>query len=78
MNAFALHLPERRGLSRWTLAGVTILIAHAVIVAAVALWYARGGSPSAAPTPTIPVPASSTSTFPDVSSVSTTQGGLHP
>jgi protein TonB len=41
MNAFALHLPERRGLSRWTFAGVTILIAHAAIVAAVALWYAR-------------------------------------
>ena len=41
MNAFALHLPERRGLSRWTLAGVTILLAHAAIVAAVALWYAR-------------------------------------
>jgi protein TonB len=41
MNAFALHLPERRGLSRWTLAGVTILIAHAAIVVAVALWYAR-------------------------------------
>jgi periplasmic protein TonB len=41
MNALALHLPERRGLSRWTLAGVTILIAHAAIVAAVALWYAR-------------------------------------
>jgi protein TonB len=42
MNAFALHLPERRGLSRWTFAGVTILVAHAVIAAAVALWYARG------------------------------------
>jgi len=41
MNAFALHLPERRGLSRWILAGVTILIAHAAIVAAVALWSAR-------------------------------------
>ena len=41
MNAFALHLPEGRGLSRWTLAGVTILIAHAAIVAAVVLWYAR-------------------------------------
>jgi protein TonB len=41
MNAFALHLPERHGLSRWTLAGVTILIAHATIVAVVALWYAR-------------------------------------
>jgi protein TonB len=41
MKALALHLPERRGLSRWTLAAVTILIAHAAIVAAVALWYAR-------------------------------------
>ena len=41
MNAFTLHLPEGRGLSRWTLAGVTILIAHAAIVAAIALWYAR-------------------------------------
>ena len=41
MNAFALHLPERRGISRWTLAGVTIVLAHAAIVAAVALWYAR-------------------------------------
>ena len=41
MNAFALHLPEGRGLSRWALAGVTILIAHAAIVAAVVLWYAR-------------------------------------
>jgi periplasmic protein TonB len=42
MNAFALHLPEGRGLSRWALAGVAILMAHAAIVAAVALWYARG------------------------------------
>jgi protein TonB len=41
MNAFALHLPEERGLSRWTLAGVTTLMAHAAIVAAVVLWYAR-------------------------------------
>jgi periplasmic protein TonB len=41
MNAFVLHLPERRGISRWTLAGVTIVLAHAAIVAAVALWYAR-------------------------------------
>jgi protein TonB len=41
MNAFALHLPERRGFSRWALAAMTILIAHAAIVAAVALWYAR-------------------------------------
>jgi len=41
MNALTLHLPERRGLSRWTLAGVTILMAHAAIIATVALWYAR-------------------------------------
>ena len=41
MNAFALYLLERRGLSRWTLAGMTIVMAHAAIVAAVALWYAR-------------------------------------
>jgi protein TonB len=41
MSAFALHLPEKRGLSRWTLAGVTIVLAHALIVAAVVLWYAR-------------------------------------
>jgi protein TonB len=41
MNAFALHMPEGRGLSRWSLAGVTVLLAHAAIVAAVGLWYAR-------------------------------------
>ena len=40
-NAFTLHLPERRGFSRWTLAAVAILIAHAAIVAAVVSWYAR-------------------------------------
>jgi periplasmic protein TonB len=41
MNAFALHLPQRRGLFRWTFAGAMILAAHAAIVASVALWYAR-------------------------------------
>jgi protein TonB len=41
MNAHALHLPDNRGLSRWMLAALTILIAHAAIVAAVALWYSR-------------------------------------
>ena len=41
MTLFALHLPERHGLSRWTLAGAAILLAHAAIVAAVVLWYAR-------------------------------------
>jgi len=41
MNARALHLPEDRGLSRWTLAALSILMAHAAIVAAIALWYSR-------------------------------------
>ena len=41
MNALTLHSPESRGLARWTLAGLTILLAHAAIVASVALWYAR-------------------------------------
>jgi periplasmic protein TonB len=41
MTAFTLHLPEQRSLSRWTLSGLAILLAHAAIVAAIALWYAR-------------------------------------
>jgi periplasmic protein TonB len=41
VTAYELHLPERRGLSRWTLAGVTIIAAHAAIIASVALWYVR-------------------------------------
>jgi protein TonB len=41
MNAHALHLPDDRGLPRWMLAALTILFAHAAIVAAVALWYSR-------------------------------------
>jgi periplasmic protein TonB len=41
MNATALYLPERRGLSRWMLAAIAILMAHAAIVAAIASWYAR-------------------------------------
>jgi protein TonB len=41
MNAYALHLPEGRGLSRWSVAGVTILLAHAALVAGVAFWYAH-------------------------------------
>jgi periplasmic protein TonB len=40
-NSFALHLPEERGIFRWTLAALMIVMAHAAIVAAVALWYAR-------------------------------------
>lgn len=41
MNAFALHAPEDRGWARWAIAGIAILLAHAAIVAAIALWYAR-------------------------------------
>ncbi len=41
MTAYALHLPERHGISRWTLAGVAIVAAHAAIIAAVVLWYVR-------------------------------------
>jgi protein TonB len=41
MTAYALHLPERRGVSRWTLAGVTIVALHAAIISVVALWYVR-------------------------------------
>jgi periplasmic protein TonB len=40
MTAHTLHLPERPGFSRWMLAALAILAAHA-IVASVALWYAR-------------------------------------
>jgi len=41
MTAFALHLPQRRGLSRWSLAALAMLSAHAALVAAIVLWYAR-------------------------------------
>jgi periplasmic protein TonB len=41
MTAHTLHLPERPGLSRWMLAALAILAAHAAIVTSVALWYAR-------------------------------------
>jgi protein TonB len=45
MNAFALHLPEERGLSRWTLAGIVIVAAHAAIIASIALYYVRKPPP---------------------------------
>jgi protein TonB len=48
MNAHTLHLPERAGFSRWSIAGVTILLAHAALVAGVVLWYAH--RPRAEPT----------------------------
>jgi len=41
MTALALHLPQRQGLSRWAVAAVTVLVAHAALVAAIVLWYAR-------------------------------------
>jgi protein TonB len=41
MNALALHLPERHGVSRWMLAGVTVLAAHAAALGAIGFWYAR-------------------------------------
>lgn len=41
MNAFALHLPERHGLSRWTLAAIIVVAAHVAIIASITLWYAR-------------------------------------
>jgi periplasmic protein TonB len=41
MTALALHLPQRRGLSRWAFAAATIVLAHALLVASMVLWYAR-------------------------------------
>jgi periplasmic protein TonB len=41
MNAHALHLPDNRGFARWLLAAVAVVIVHAAIVAAIALWHAR-------------------------------------
>ena len=64
MNAHTLHLPEDRGFARWTVAAVVILMAHAAIVAAIALWYARAqpAEPNILPAITVslvPVQASS-------------------
>lgn len=41
MNALALHLPDERGVTRWTLAAVAIVAIHAAIIAAVVSWYGR-------------------------------------
>ncbi len=41
MTAFALHLPERHGVSRWVLAAATIVALHAALIASVVFWYAR-------------------------------------
>jgi protein TonB len=58
MTAFALHLPERHGVSRWLAAGMVIVAVHVAIVASVALWYVRQP-----PAPTI-LPAISVSLAP--------------
>ncbi|MBV9979822.1 energy transducer TonB [Bradyrhizobium sp.] len=64
MNAHALHLPEERGVARWMFATLAILLAHATIIAAIALWYARqpAAEPNILPAITVslaPVQASS-------------------
>lgn len=64
MNAHTLHLPEERGFSRWSIAGLTILFAHAALVAGVAFWYAHrpAAEPNIIPAITVtlaPVNASS-------------------
>lgn len=41
MTALTLHLPERNGIPRWTLAGATIVAAHAAIIASLVLWDQR-------------------------------------
>jgi periplasmic protein TonB len=58
MTAFALHLPERHGVSRWVLASGVIVAAHVTIIASIVLWYSRQPPP-----PTI-LPAISVSLAP--------------
>jgi len=41
MNALALHFPGQRGLTHWAFAALTITLAHAAMVGAIALWYLR-------------------------------------
>ena len=41
MTALALHVPERRGLARWTFSAVVIVAAHAMVIGTLALWYTR-------------------------------------
>lgn len=41
MTVYTLHLPDDRGVARWMLAALLILLAHVAIVASIALWYAR-------------------------------------
>jgi periplasmic protein TonB len=41
MTALALHFPERRSITRWMLAAVAIVIAHGIMIGALALWHTR-------------------------------------
>jgi len=41
MTAFALHLPERQGVTRWVIAAAAILALHAAIVVLAVIWAAR-------------------------------------
>jgi protein TonB len=41
MSAFALHLPEHRGLWRWLFAALVIIALYAAVAAAVLFWPAR-------------------------------------
>jgi periplasmic protein TonB len=41
VSALSLHLPEQRGIARWGISAVAIVAAHAAIIAAIVLWYAR-------------------------------------
>jgi protein TonB len=41
MTAFALHLPERSGISRWVAAAAMIVALHVALIASVVFWYAR-------------------------------------
>jgi len=41
MNALSLHLPERRGLTRWLVAAFAIVALHAGLIGTAVWWYAR-------------------------------------
>lgn len=41
MTALALQFPEQRGFARWTVSAITIVIAHAIVIGALAIWYTR-------------------------------------
>ena len=41
MTALALHFSERRGVGRWMISAVAIVLAHAAVIAALAFWYTR-------------------------------------